>query len=136
MSHARTQIRAAAIARLTGLATTGSRVHPARMRPDDALPCLLVTTNDEDIAPGSIGNLYERTVQLVVRGFAKGNTGLDDALDQIALEVETAMSADVRAELDKIETDFDDTLEKPVGSIALTYRVTYFTAASQPATLL
>jgi len=136
MSHARTQIRAAAVARLTGLATTAGRVHASRMRPGDALPCLLISTNDEDIAPGSIGRLYEREVLLIVRGFAKANDALDDVLDQIALEVETAMAADHRAALDKIETDFDDTLQQPVGSIALTYRVTYFTAADTSATML
>ena len=135
MSHARTQLREQVAALVTGLATTGARVYQSRMRPADGLPCLLVTTNEEDITPGSIGGLYQRRLVLQVRGFAKGSTTLDDTLDQIALEVETALAAS-RAELDRIEIDFDDELEQPVGSVTLTYQITYFTAASDPATLI
>lgn len=136
MPHARQQIREACAALVTGLATTGSRVFQSRMRPADQLPCLLVTANDESVAPGSIGNLYERELQLVIRAFAKGSATLDDTLDQIAQEVEAAMAAYQRAQLDKVEVDFDDELEKPVGSIALTYRVSYFTAAGDPGQLI
>ena len=136
MSHARTQIREACAARLLGLATTGDRVKQSRMHPAIALPCLLVTTNDEEVSPGTVGGLYQRTVLLVVRGYAKGSETLDDTLDQIALEVETALSAEPRAELDKVEIDYDESLEKPVGSISLTYRVTYFTAAGSPGTMI
>ena len=35
MAHARTQIRNAVVAALTGLATTGARVHASRMRPTE-----------------------------------------------------------------------------------------------------
>jgi hypothetical protein len=138
MSHARQQIREACAALVTGLTTTGSRVHQSRMRPQGSagLPCLLVTTNDEEIQPGTIGNLYERTLTLVIRGFAMGSATLDDTLDQIAVEVETAMAGYTRAVFDKLEVDFEDEIEKPVGSIALTYRVTYFTASGTPGTLI
>lgn len=137
MSHARQQIREQVATLVTGLATTGSRVHQSRMRPD-ALPCLLVTTNDEEIEPGTVGNLRQRLLDLVITGYAKAGDTLDDALDTIAAEVEVALAngyAD-RAELTRIEVDFDDSLEKPVGSIALTYRITYFTAAGSPGTLI
>ena len=136
MSHARTQIRESCATRMMGLATTGSNVFQSRMYAPESLPCLLVTTNDEEVSPGSIGNMQERVLQLVVRGFAKGGTTLDDTLDQIALEVETAMSSESRAVLDTVEIDYDDSLEKPVGSIALKYRVTYFTAENNPATII
>ncbi len=136
MPHARQQIREACAALVTGLTTTGSRVFQSRMRPQDTLPCLLVTTADEDVRPGTISTIYERELLLVVRGFAKGNSTVDDTLDQIALEVETAMAARKDATLDKIEVEFDDELEKPVGSIAITYRITYFTAAGTPGTLI
>ena len=136
MPHARQQIREAVAALVTGLTTTGSRVFQSRMRPQDTLPCLLVTTNDEDVSPGTIGAIYERRLQVVIRGFAKGNSTVDDTLDLIASEVETAMAAYDRAVLDKIEIEFDDELEKPVGMIAITYRLNYFTAAGQPGTLI
>ena len=136
--HARRQIRESIAAMVTGLASTGARVHQSRMRPQGAagLPCLLVTTNDEDVSPGTIGNLYERSLTVVVRGFAVGSTTLDDDMDQIALEVETALAAYTNAVLDKLEVDFDDELEKPVGSIAMTYKVSYYTAANSPGTLI
>lgn len=135
MSHARTQLREQVATLVTGLATTGDRVYQSRMRPADGQPFLLVTTNEEDITPGSIGGLYQRRLVLQVRGFAKGGATLDDTLDQIALEVETALAAS-RAELDRIEIDFDDELEQPVGVITLTYQMTYFTAATDPATFM
>jgi hypothetical protein len=138
MSHARQQIREACAALVTGLTTTGSRVFQSRMRPqgDAGLPCLLVTTNDEEIQPGTIGNIYARSLALVIRGFAKGGATLDDTLDQVAVEVETVMASYTRATLDKLEVDFEDELDKPVGSIAMTYRITYFTAAGTPGTMI
>ena len=134
--HVRRQIRESIATLLTGLASTGTRVHQSRMRPQSAagLPCLLVTTNDEDVSPGTIGNIYERSLTVVVRGFAMGSATLDDDLDQIALEVETALAAYTNAVLDKLEVDFDDELEKPVGSIAMTYQVSYYTADKSPGT--
>ena len=138
MSHARQQIREACAALVTGLTTTGSRVFQSRMRPQASasLPCLLVTTNDEEITPGTIGTIYERSLLLSIRGFAMGSATLDDTLDQIAVEVETAMAAYYRATLTAIEIDFDDEIEKPVGSVDLRYRVMYHTAAGTPGTLI
>ena len=130
MPHVRQQIRDQVAALLTGLITTGDRVFKSRMRPQDQLPCLLVITADEDVETGSSGSM-DRTLSVVVRGFAKGNAGLDDTLDQIALEVETVLSP-TGFELRKIETDFDDELEKPVGSITLTFQFLYFTQAGNP----
>lgn len=131
MSHVRQQIREACAALVTGLATTGNRVFQSRMLPQDSLPCLLVSTNDESVEGGDIGNLNERRLQLVIRGFAKGNANLDDTLDTIAAEVETAMAPKGYA-LRSVEVDFDDSLEKPVGSIALKFEVLYFTRAGSP----
>lgn len=133
MSHVRTQIRAAVVGLLTGLATTGSRVFQSRMRPQtgDALPCLLISTADEDIAPTtSLGGALDRTLQLVVRGFAAGAT-CDSTLDQIAFEVETVLLPEGYV-LRRIETDFDDELDKPVGEIRLTFETLYFTPAGSP----
>ena len=86
MAHARTQIRNAVVAALTGLSTTGARVHASRMRPTDALPALLITTDAEVIEQGA-QRRQMRTMDIVVRGLAKGGDGVDDTLDQIALEV-------------------------------------------------
>lgn len=134
MPHARQTIREAAATLLTGLSSTGSRVFQSRMVPQTTLPCLLVTTNDEEITPGTIANLIERNLDLVVVGVAKASAA-DDALDTIAAEVETAMAGFAyRNELQRIEVDFDETLDKPAGRIALTYRINYITAAGSPGT--
>lgn len=132
MSHVRTSIRAAVAAALTGLATTGSRVYQSRMRPvgDGQMPCLLITTNDERIeATTTTSGPQDRLLEVAVRGFAMGAT-VDATLDQIALEVETAMPANYV--LRQISVDFDEELEKPVGSITLIFEVLYFTPAGNP----
>lgn len=134
MAHARQTIREAAATLLTGLTSTGSRVFQSRMVPQTTLPCLLVTTNDEEISPGTIGDLIDRSLELVITGVAKAS-GADDTLDTIAAEVETAMATfTYRNVLTAINVDFDETLEKPAGRIALTFRVNYFTAAGSPGT--
>jgi len=135
MAHARQTIREAAATLLTGLTSTGSRVFQSRMVPQStALPCLLVTTNDEEITPGTIGTLLDRQLDLVITGVAKAS-GADDNLDTIAAEVETAMSTfTYRNQLARIEVDFDEALEKPAGRIVLTFRVNYLTAAGSPGT--
>jgi len=136
MSHARQQIREALAARVTGLTTCGTRVFQSRMVPQETLPLLLVTTNDEEINPGTIGNIYERVLSVRIIGLAKATGSVDDTLDTIAAEVEVAMSAEYWAELVAINVGFDETLEKPVGRIELVYRVTYRTASSVPGTIL
>jgi len=137
MSHARTQVRGAVAALVTGLTTTGFRVFQSRIRPqaESSLPCLLVTANDEQVE-ASVDGILTRNLSIAIRGIAMGNSSLDVLLDQIALEVETAMAAVPRATFDRLEVDFDETLEKPVGSITLNYQYQYFTAADNPAVMI
>ena len=137
MAHARQTIREAAATRLTGLTSTGTKVFQSRMVPQESLPCLLVTTNDEEVVPGTIGNIIERRLDLHVTGYAKQSATVDDALDTIAAEVETAMATfSYRNELQGIAVDFDEHLEKPVGMIRLSFLVTYLTATGTPGTPL
>lgn len=135
MAHARQALREAAATLLTNLTTTGSRVFQSRMAPQESLPCLLVTTNDEEITPGTISGMAERHLDLVVTGCAKSASNVDDTLDTIAAEVETAMAGfTYRNELTRLEVDFDEAVEKPAGRIVLTFRITYLTAAGSPGT--
>lgn len=146
MSHARQQIRDAAVSALTGLASTGARVFPSRKRPlgEASLPCLLVFTDDESIAAASMGApaTLDRKLQLRVEGLAKDTTDLDDALDTLAAEVETALGNTtlggkvLSLNLSSIAVDFDDGTDKPVGKIVLTYEANYFTLANAPASAL
>ena len=137
MSHARTQIRQAVAALVTGLPTTGSRVFQSRMRPQGAanLPCLLVTTDGEQI-DSTVDSILLRDLSVSIRSFAMGGATLDETLDQIALEVEAAMATNPRAIFERIEIDFDDELEQPAGSVTLTYRIQYYTTAADPAVMI
>ena len=140
-NHMRQQIREAAAALVTGLATTGARVYQSRVYPlrDSDLPCLLVTTDDEDISNSSIDSmLLERTLQLRVRACQKLTANLDDSLDQMVKEVEQVLNASSLGGLCKplaiqsIRIVMDDSLDKPVGSADMSFFTTYYTAGTVP----
>lgn len=143
--HVRRQIREAVATALTGLSTTGARVSQARMAPRRAsdLPCLLVETADERIEQTAQSRLT-RELTVIVRCFAKANTALDDTLDQIAGEVETALAAAgtlgglVPGGVTPVQAsiDFDDTLEQPAGVLVMEYRAVYFGALGSPNTVI
>ncbi|WP_326527333.1 hypothetical protein, partial [Dokdonella sp.] len=77
-----------------------------------------------------------RDLSVSIRGFAMASAALDDTLDQIALEVESVMASNPRAIFERVEIDYDDELEKPVGAITLTYRIQYYTSAADPAVMI
>ncbi len=141
MAHARRQIREAVATALTGLTTTGSRVFQSRMREQESLPCLLVVTDTENV-DASVGTIQQRDLDILVTGLALGASNVDDTLDAIAEEVETAVQAggtlgglvSVAPVLTGIRTQFDDSLQQPVGEIELAFRCTYFTHAGAPGT--
>lgn len=141
--HARQAIREAAAAAVTGLASTGSRVFQSRMRAQDALPCWLVTTNGEVVERADLGDLQERDLEIEFVGVAKAAANVDDTLDTMAEEAEVAIGANntlggrvKRMHLVRLQVEFDDELEQPVGLVHLTYRCTYFTNAGVPGTTL
>jgi hypothetical protein len=146
MSHVRRQIREAAAAALTGLATTGSRVFQSRINTlrDPDLPCLRISTDDEQIDAENavMGGELTRELTLVVKGVAKTATTLDDTLDGIAEQVEPVLNGASlgglvkRCTLERIGVEMDDTLEKPAGVITLQYRTLYFTSPAAPGTAL
>ena len=97
MPHLRTQLRTAAAALLTGLPTTGSRVHVNRMRPIAAADCpalVVYLGGEEDITARDYGRTLElaRPFALHVRGKAAGDDA-EATLDQMAAEVEAALMA-------------------------------------------
>lgn len=146
MSHVRQQIREAAALAITGLSITAARVFQSRLRPltDADLPCLLISTNSEQIQSdyASADGPLSRTLTLTVRGVAKATATLDDTLDSIAAEVETVLNSHrlgglVKSfELQTINVEMDDALEKPVGIITLEFTTLYFTSPASPGTAL
>lgn len=133
--HCRRTLRELAASLVSGLTTTGARVHQSRVYPRTAadLPCLLVHTDDEEIGDTSAGP-HDRRLTVVIDGYAQATANLDDTLDQIAYEVEIAMATDSRFRLRRINVDFDESLEKPAGVIRLGYEILYFTNAGDPGT--
>lgn len=147
MIHARQQIREAAAALVTGLATSGTRVYQNRLHPlaDANLPCLLVNTDGEEIEHLSIGApaILERVLDLSVHCIAKAASNLDDTLDTMLAEVEAVlgvpgvMPALIKSiDLKKIRIEMEDGRESPVGVATLDYRIAYITASNAPQTAL
>lgn len=98
MSHARTQIRNAVVALVTGLASTADRVYVSRLHPlpKDKVPALRVFVDDETIQRGTIHDpsMLQRVVTIRIDCVSALSEGLDGDLDQMALEVEEAIAAD------------------------------------------
>lgn len=149
-NHARQQIREAAAALLTGLATTSSRVYQSRIHPlgDTELPCLVITTNDETVERGNTGQsaLLKRVLNLQVTAKAKATANVDDTLDTIIKEVEIALNASVSAntlgglakqiDLSTLYVDMDGEGEMPVGQAVMNFNCYYMTPAATPDTII
>lgn len=143
--HARELIRKAIATAVTGLTTTGADVFTSRLYPyeDDDLPNLSVyvardpeTVEDEDDVMGSY-QIRVLPVEIVAR--VKATTELDDQLDDICAEVETALvgSATVKAlvkslRLVSTEIDMDNEGEKPVGAARMEWEVIYRVNGAAP----
>lgn len=148
MSHVRSQIRAAFVARLTGLATTGAAVFGQRTRPNtDVLPYLKVWIGDDsgELLNATDDRDEERTADLVIESYVKDSGDMEDRLDQIALEVQQQIATTADPTFGglvkmlgapRIEPDVDDSLEKPCGVNRITYPITYFIAGTNPAVAL
>lgn len=141
-NHLRRQIREAAAARVTGLSTTAARVYQMRIYPLQTaeLPGLLVFTNDETAQRLTLGapSIMERRLELVIEGFAKATSNLDDTLDGIAKEVEVAIAGDYglgglvksttlrSTQVQMVEAD------KPIGMVRLVFDVLYMARETAP----
>lgn len=147
MPHARQLIREAAAAQLTGLATTAGRVYAARVHPlgPAGIPAILVFTNQEQVISESefAPREQRRTLELVIEGYARLSADVDDQLDQIASEIETAIAADTTlgdtardCELTSINTDLFGEGDQFMGLLTMTYSVLYFTTEGAPTVAL
>jgi hypothetical protein len=140
--HLHKQIRAALVAKLTGLTTSGSRVYANRLQPlPDALsPTLLITLDEETSAPDTIHapHVQERTLTATVSAVAKATSALDDTLDLMSKEVEVALSSGLTIgsiTLFPIYTgmSFDDEQgDKPVGIKRMSFSITFAAMSNAP----
>ena len=148
MPHVRQQIRDKFVELVAGLSTTGSRVFKSRLYPlhDDNLPGLCVSTGPEENAreeEDAAETVQRRSLEVLVDARAKVTSGLDDVLDTILSEVETAVFADrvlgglvASLDLEAIEPEILAEQEQPVGSLLIIFRVTYLTEEGAPETAL
>ncbi len=145
MSHVRKQIRDAVKTVLTGLTTTGTNVFSSRIHPffsDGAeLPglCLYTSTEEVENSEDDLSHIQTRSVLVVVEGYEVATGAIEDTLDTIAAEVETALMADqflnkLSHGIDLVGTEIEITgeAEKPVGVIVMIYRVYYLTDEGAP----
>jgi hypothetical protein len=142
--HIRRQIREGIGVAVTSLATTGSRVFQSRVYPLQTaeLPGLLIFSNDEDVAVETIHGprLLHRNVRVQVVAVAKAALDVDDTLDQICMEVETALTdpvatlASIAKSIVLVSTAFEleGSAEKPTGSATMTFDVEYYNLENAP----
>lgn len=143
-NHVRRQIREAVATAVTGLATTGARVYQSRVYPLESgnLPGLLIRTYSESSKAETIHapKLLQRLLLLEVIGIAKYVSDLDDVLDQICKEVETALAPPVGAlgalakDITLRSTDIavDGDGDRPTGRARMIFEVEYYTADNAP----
>ena len=145
-AHLHTQIRGAVVSKLTGLATTGPRVYANRLMPlpDNLAPTLLVTLDEERIDDRTINAPYaaQRVLDVVVTAAAKASAGLDDTLDQMGKEVETALAAGITLGTRTLEVLYagmsydDEQGDKPVGVRRMTFSIPFSAMSNAPDILI
>lgn len=138
MAHVRKQIRDAIKTALTGLATTGANCYQSRVFPFEStkLPALLIYTKSEttDFDTISLPRDVMRVLEINVEAYVQGTANYDNTLDQIAVEVEEAIAADVTLggltkDLQTVafEADFSGDGEQTVAIGRFTITATYRT---------
>lgn len=149
MAHPRQLIRQAVRNLLLNQTAAGTNVVTTRVLPyrKEDLPAISVYTLEEEVDPDSVNTgprELERQLVLEIAGWVKYGAGMDDAQDDLALEIETAMHADptfggtaaesvLAGTVMSIKGESSDSL---LGLVTLTYQVTYRTLAPEaPANL-
>lgn len=147
--HARKQVRAAAKTTITGLTTTGANVFSSRVSKltEAEMPGWYVMLRDERGDDDGRLNAFERNGQLVLEGWAAGGDTLEDKLDTMAAEAETAIYAagsalmalimNFGAPTTQVEMPQPgDDGELRIGIIRILIPVTYRTSITDPTTIL
>lgn len=144
-NHVREQITVAAIAAVTGLATTGARVFRDRdtdERPlqSGELPGLVVTDDGEptEIISIGAGRLLERRMSVTFAAHVKAASGYSTQLNQILKEIEVALATSPlggakRANLTTVAgRETSEAGDKPAVRQAFTFEFSYNTAHNAP----
>jgi hypothetical protein len=144
--HQRQAIRHAAKLALLGQTAAGERVYTTRTQPFDPVdgPGLMIYTVDETSEHDSLGPRrgLMRVLQLAIEVVAAVNATLDDALDDMAVEIERALAGNNTLsgackdlELTRTQVALRKDGDKLTGGIVLTFGVVYRTMAADPTAL-
>jgi hypothetical protein len=143
MAHRRQLIREAIKAALLSQTAAGIRVYETRKVPAKRLelPSIAIYTLQESINPDSKNRApreLTRNVSVAIGAAVKEGENVDDAMDDIALEIERVMHADETfggvcgdSILSETEMDVSEIGDQPIGIVILTYSVTYYTTAPE-----
>lgn len=147
MPHQRQLIRDAVVTALTDSTAAGANVEASRQVSlrTDTLPFIAVytpseTADDQSTAPREL----QRTLQVVVQGHVRATTGttVAVAMDDLSLEIETAMHADrffagvaLDSTLTGTELELGEEGDRETGICRLTYQFDYSTLAPDAPTL-
>ena len=139
--HVRNSIRNNLVTTLTGLSTTGSNVSSTRVYPFGAekLPRISIYTKSEsiDYSTLSVPRSLIRTLSANIEVFVQSN--IDDDLDTIASEIETALYSDLTrggyakdTRVVSFEAEFSGDPDQPVGTAIINVEVDYVTIEGSP----
>lgn len=142
-NHVRQQIRERIATDLTGLTTTASRVYQSRVYPlaDNNLPGIIIYTKEESSDPVGMGanRQVERTLTVTIQAYCEAVNNIDDTIDTICKEVETALANDKDLNslakdtfLTSTEIMYDANATQPVGYGSMDFTVIYRTADNAP----
>lgn len=143
MAHVISDLMAAAVAALTGLASTGANVFAERDYDLQAaeLPALLLEESEE---VELMGEVQRRNVSLHIEAVAKVTSALGNTLRQICSEVEAALGAGLTVQGKVVELVYQGAAppdrsvasDRPVGVRRMTFLAILHTARAVPATVL
>lgn len=148
MAHARQQIRDAAVAAIEAANTKAdSAVYSGHVYPMDILPAINVTTPKRvDISADADGASmteaqYDLTLRVQIHVAKRAD--LDDEIDDLAAEVETALHGDTELaalvfnlELEEDETELADEAAKPHGLHTMTWTCNYIGTRGDPESII
>jgi len=141
MAHARTTIRTAVMTACTGLTTTGSNISSSRVYAHEDLPSLAVYTDNELVTEQS-GQMQWRDLTLIVEGRAQAATDVDDTLDTICAEVETALGGDsalaalCTCTYAGVDIEYSGAGDQPVALAHISFVLQYQVNESDPTTII
>lgn len=142
--HMRKQIRAGAASVLGALASIGDNVFVSRAEAIAAgkFPAIAIGTGSETAEAETAfgpGRIVRRELELRIEAVVMENDTYADTLDQVCLEVETALANDMALGCGakwigppQTEIEFDGRGNQVVAVAVLTFTVAYFTAQNAP----